>query len=227
MSKGVFITGTDTEVGKTCFTVSLMETLKKQGKIVAGMKPIASGASLRNGKLINDDANLIMQHCSHPTDYDLINPFVFEPPVAPHIAAQQKKEKIDINQILSCYEQLLSINDYVVVEGVGGWRVPLSGGLSIVDLVQALSLPVILVVGLKLGCINHSILTAEAIKADGLNLLGWISNHLYKDYMYAEETIITLKKYLPCPQIADLPYLDDFQIIKPMEKINLSVESLI
>ena len=226
MSKGVFITGTDTGVGKTYFTVSLMESLKKRGKIVSGMKPIASGATLNDGKMVNDDARLIMQHCSNPVDYELINPVVFEPAIAPHIAARQKNEKIDINQILVCYQQLASISENVVVEGVGGWRVPLSTEKSLVDIVRALDVPVILVVGLKLGCINHALLTAEAIRSDGLVLGGWVSNHIDAEYMFAYETIETIKDSLACPYLANLPYIDDFESGKSIENINMSIDIL-
>ena len=223
MSKGVFITGTDTGVGKTRLTLALMDELKKRGKSVSGMKPIASGASLNNGKLINEDASLIMQHCSKPTDYELINPVVFELPVAPHIAASQKKETIDLGKITVCYKQLISNCENVVVEGVGGWRVPVSNELSMVDLVRDLDLPVVLVVGLRLGCINHAILTAEAIRADGLDLKGWVSNKLDKDYLCAEETIVTLKESLACPYIANLPYTGDFEPNRALSKIDLSL----
>jgi dethiobiotin synthetase len=225
MTTGVFITGTDTGIGKTRFTLALMEKLKSQGINVSGMKPIASGAVFENGKLINDDARLIMEHCSQPTDYSLINPAVFELPVSPHIAAQQKNEVVDLGQIVDSYMKLVSNCGSVVVEGVGGWRVPISNSLSVVDLVKALNLPVILVVGLKLGCINHAILTAETIKADGLPLIGWVSNQLDHGYLCVEETIKTLNQALACPQIANLPYAVNFAPDKVLDRINLSTIS--
>ncbi|MCZ6804005.1 MAG: dethiobiotin synthase [Proteobacteria bacterium] len=221
MFKGVFITGTDTGVGKTRFTVILMEALKKQGHQVAGMKPIASGAILDDGSLINEDARLIMHHCSKVTRYDLINPVVFEPPVAPHIAASQKKEIVDLDKIIASYGQLASNDRFVVVEGIGGWRAPISDNKSIVDLVRMLDLPVILVVGIRLGCINHAILTVEAIRTDGVNLCGWVSNQLDKDYLFKQETIDTLNERLDCPQIADLAYKKDFEPDKMLDRINL------
>lgn len=227
MSKGIFITGTDTGIGKTRFTLSLMEALKKQGRQVSGMKPIASGAMRKNGKLINEDAELIMQHCSKPTDYELINPVVFELAVAPHIAANKKKQKIDLDQIVDSYKKLAVNCENIVVEGVGGWRVPLSTGTNLVDLVGALDLSVIMVVGLKSGCINHAILTVEAIRADGISLKGWVSNRLFEDYLLAEETIETLKENLVCPHIADLPYIGNFEPEKMTEKIDLSFISVL
>jgi dethiobiotin synthetase len=222
MNNGVFITGTDTGVGKTRFTIVLMEALKKLGHQVAGMKPIASGAILNGGRLMNEDASLIMHHCSTPTDYELINPVVFELPVAPHIAASQKKELIDLEQIIASYDRLASHTEKVVVEGIGGWRVPISTKISMVDLVRVLDLPVIMVVGLRLGCINHAILTAEAIRVDGVNLCGWVSNQLDKDYLYKQETIDTLKQQLACPHIADLAYMNDFETVNMPESIDLS-----
>lgn len=223
MFKGVFITGTDTGVGKTWFTVILMEALKKQGHQVAGMKPIASGAILDDGSLINEDARLIMHHCSKVTRYDLINPVVFEPPVAPHIAATQKKEIIDLDQIVSSYDQLALNSKIVIVEGIGGWRVPISDKTSMVDLVRMLDLPVIMVVGIRLGCINHAILSAEAIRADGITLCGWVSNQLDKDYLFKQETIDTLNEKLACPRIADLSYMKNFEPDEMLDRINLSL----
>jgi dethiobiotin synthetase len=223
MTKGVFITGTDTGAGKTRFTLTLMEQLKKQDKSVSGMKPIAAGATVKNGKLINEDASLIMQHCSKPTNYELINPVIFELAVAPHIAANLSRKTIDLDEIAACYKQLSSDCENIVVEGIGGWRVPVSNKLSTVDLVRALDVPVILVVALRLGCINHAILTAEAIRDDDINLKGWVSNQLDKDYLFAEKTIGTLKETLACPYIADLPYMDDFKSDKLFDKIDLSL----
>jgi dethiobiotin synthetase len=199
-----------------------MEALKKQGNIVTGMKPIASGATLYDGTLINDDASLIMKHCSEPTNYDLINPFNFELPVAPHIAANRENENINPDQIVDCYHQLASKCERIVVEGVGGWRVPISNKKSIVDLVRLLDLPVILVVGFKLGCINHAILTAEAIRADGIRLIGWVSNQLDEEYLCAEETIEALKNTLFCPYIANLSYMRDFDPKAISTKIDLT-----
>ncbi|MBL1142218.1 MAG: dethiobiotin synthase [Proteobacteria bacterium] len=222
MTQGVFIAGTDTGVGKTCFTISLIEALKNQGHAVSGMKPIASGASLKNGKLMNEDADLIMRHSGDAANYELINPVVYEMPVSPHIAAKEKGETIDLAKIIACYKKLTSDYKFIVVEGVGGWRVPVSDKSSIADMVRELNLPVILVVGLRLGCINHAILTAEAIKADGLKLLGWVSNHLDREYLCADETIKTLNAALACPQIADIQYIDNFQPMKVAKNISFS-----
>ncbi len=207
MAKGVFITGTDTGVGKTWFTLALMEALKKQGHKTSGMKPVASGGSYINGKLINDDARLILEHCSELVSYEHINPFVFEPPIAPNFAARQAGEIVELDQIVASYNQLALVCDNIVVEGIGGWRTPLSDKIRATDLVRELELPVILVVGLRLGCINHAILTAEAIRADGINICGWVSNQLENDYLESEETIKLLTEALACPNMANLDYM--------------------
>lgn len=220
IAKGIFITGTDTGIGKTWFTVALMQALKKQGRNTLGMKPIASGAMMMGNKLINEDAGLILRHCSEPMDYELINPVVFEAPVAPGFAAKDEKGFVDLDQIRSCYEQLASSCENVVVEGVGGWRVPLSDKESIVDLARVLSLPIVMVVGLRLGCVNHAMLTAEAIRADGLNLCAWASNLVEKDYLQKKQTITFLNEQLDCPHIADFGYMGRFEPDKLAEKID-------
>ena len=217
-----FITGTDTGVGKTWFTVAFMVALKRRGLNVMGMKPIATGAEKIKDRLINKDAELIMQNCSQTVSYDLINPFVFELPLAPHVAAKHEGVVIDLDQIIKNYHLLKSMCDVLVVEGVGGWRVPVTDECSLSDLVSKLNLSVILVVGMRLGCINHAILTAEAINADGLNLCGWVSSHLDRVYSKSEETIKILKKQLDCPHIGDLPHIGDFDPDKLSTEISLS-----
>ena len=217
-----FITGTDTGVGKTWFTVAFMAALKRRGLNVMGMKPIATGAEKIKDRLINEDAKLIMQNCSQTVSYDLINPFVFELPSAPQFAAKHEGVVIDLDQIIKNYHLLKSMCDVLVVEGVGGWRVPVTDKCSLSDLVSKLDLSVILVVGMRLGCINHAILTAEAINADGLNLCGWVSNNLDRVYSNSEETIKTLKKRLDCPHIGNLLYNSDFDPDKLSTEISLS-----
>lgn len=206
MAVSFFITGTDTGIGKTHATIALMEQFKKQGYQVAGMKPIASGAEQKNGSLINEDAALIMNACSNPTDYGLINPAVFELPVAPHIAASQSGQNINLEKIKECFDQLASNNDIVIVEGAGGWRVPLSESENMADLVKKLGLPVVLVVGFRLGCINHAIMTAELIKKDGLKLIGWLKNQLESGYLFEKDTEITLRNTIPGPFLGALGF---------------------
>ena len=214
-----FITGTDTGIGKTWFTISLMSALKKRGLCVTGMKPIATGAKRTKKGLINEDARLIKQHCSKTISYDLINPLVFELPAAPNIAAREKGIVIDIEEAIKNYNILKSISDVVVVEGVGGWRVPITNEDYLSELVKRLDLSVILVVGVRLGCINHALLTAEAISSDGFKLSGWVSSHLDTVYSTGEETVNTLKKRLNCPHIADFAHCSDFDPDKLAKQI--------
>lgn len=220
--KHFFITGTDTEVGKTWFTVSLMVALKKRGFDVMGMKPIATGAKIIDNKLVNEDAELIMKHCSKKTSYNLINPFVYELPAAPSIAANYESTRIDQDQIIENYNNLRSISDVMVVEGLGGWRAPITDKSLLSDIALRLNIPIIMVVGMKLGCINHAILTADAIRGDGLNLYGWVSNNLDTVYSTSTETIKTLKKRLNCPHIANFSFMANFDPDKLSTEISTS-----
>ena len=215
-----FITGTDTETGKTWFTIALMTALKKTGFDVMGMKPLATGATENEKKLVNGDASLIVDHSSKTVSYDLVNPIVCRLSVAPTIACEIERVKVDLNQIIKNYNILKSMSDVLVVEGIGGWRVPITQEYDLSELVKRLNLSVIMVVGLRLGCINHAILTADAIKSDGLNLCGWASNHLDRVYFHAEETIKILKKRLNCPHIADFGYCSNFDPDKLAKQID-------
>jgi dethiobiotin synthetase len=211
-TSGFFITGTDTEVGKTWFTLALMRAFQIKGMTVAGMKPIATGCEETVAGLRNTDALSILAQSSTMYDYATINPYAFKPPIAPHIAAARAGEEIDIKRIASAYVMLCKQNDVVIVEGIGGWRVPLTGGESLVDLVRALHLPVILVVGLRLGCINHTLLTAETIVSDGLVLAGWAACQINSFYLETDRTLHTLIESVPAPLLGVLPYLQTLDV---------------
>ncbi len=215
-----FITGTDTGVGKTRVTITIMAALKNAGFDVVGMKPVASGAQMINGKLINDDAKLIQKQCSHSVSYEAVNPFVFRFPAAPHIAAELEHKSIDHNQIIKNYHALDSASDILIMEGIGGWEMSLNEEYTLPDLVESLNLAVILVVGLRLGCINHAILTAQSIAGRGIKLCGWGSNHLDKEYLTPDQTIMALKKRINCPHIADLPYNPNFDLDNLSTKVS-------
>ena len=206
-SKGFFITGTDTGIGKTWSTVALMQAYKDIGMNVAGMKPVASGCEESEGRLKNEDALLIQSRCSAEYPYEIVNPYAFREPVAPHIAAEKVAATIEIKNIVKAYNFLCEQNDIVFVEGVGGWRVPLSGDLSICDMVVALEIPVVLVVGLRLGCINHALLTNQVIHSDNIPLAGWIVNSIDRDYAEPEKTIETLEQHISAPLLGRLPCL--------------------
>ncbi len=206
--KGVFITGTDTETGKTRVTLGLMSAIQSSGLTVCGMKPLASGASKIKNVLLNEDALSIQQQASIHIDYQDINPYVYQQPIAPHLAAEKTGECIDIGKILESFKKIEQKSDYIVVEGVGGWRVPINKNKTLADLVRALNLPVIIVVGIRLGCINHALLSAEAIRADGLILSGWIANRIDKDYAEGDETIRSIAERIVAPKIADIPFIE-------------------
>ena len=208
MAQGIFITGTDTGCGKTEITLGLMHRLQQTGRLVLGMKPVASGCDSTAEGLRNPDALRIQQQCSLMIPYDLVNPFAFAPAIAPHLAAAQAGEPIRVERILTSYDELADRSDCLLVEGLGGWRVPLGPHLTLPDLVRAMDLPVILVVGLRLGCLNHALLTQESILHAGLELRGWIANQIDPHMQAREENLETLRSWLYAPCLGVVPYLE-------------------
>jgi len=204
--KSFFITGTDTGVGKTEIALILMAALQARGLRVAGMKPVAAGCVVTAEGLRNDDAVRLQQHSSMPLAYEMVNPFAFAPAIAPHLAAAQAGVAIDLKHITYCYAALAAQADAVVVEGVGGLLVPLSEQLDLVDLVRALDLPVVLVVGMRLGCLNHALLTGETIRHRGLRFAGWVANSLEPEMDCLAENVFALARRLPAPFLGQLPY---------------------
>lgn len=211
MNKGCFITGTDTGVGKTLVTAGLIRLFSEDGIKVAGMKPIASGCELTDQGLRNEDAIMIMQESNVDLEYELINPYAFEPPVSPHFAASECDRKILLDQIIEKFTAISAQADLVIVEGVGGWQVPLSDDQNVSDLAEKLNLPVILVVGLRLGCINHALLTADAIRQKGLSLIACVASQIDPEYQRLDETLETLEKRLGIP-VQLIPQIEN---IKP------------
>ena len=199
MARGYFVTGTDTGVGKTTVAVALIQALRQRGLRVAAMKPVAAGCEWVDGKLANADVHALRAAANVDTDPALVNPYTFEPAIAPHIAAAQAGIEIKLETITSAYEALARAADVVVVEGVGGFRVPLSASLDTADLAQALNLPVVLVVGMRLGCLNHALLTAEAINHRGLTWAGWVANELDADMPALAANFDELKLRLSAP----------------------------
>lgn len=202
----LLITGTDTGVGKTLFSCALLHQLALRYPRVIGMKPVAAGTSMVNGVQVNDDVLALRaaSNCLAPPELD--NPVSLADPVSPHIAAQRSGTRIDIGHIVACHQALLQRADAVVVEGAGGFMVPLSdddaGSRTGADLAQALQLPVVLVVGLRLGCLNHALLTAEAISARGLTLAGWVANQIDPDMAAQQENLLFLQRRLGAPLLA-------------------------
>ena len=210
--QGCFITGTDTEIGKTRVTLVLIAALQKVGKSVVGMKPVASGCKLSGAGLRNEDAMRINAQASKQLSYSLVNPYAFLPPIAPHIAANKAGIRIDMETIVAAYHKLSVGVDNILVEGVGGWYVPLNEKFSVADISKELNIPVIMVVGLKLGCINHALLTAKAIAATGVALIGWVANHLYPSYETPQQTIDTLRKCIDAPFLGSLQYMPTLNV---------------
>lgn len=210
--RGLFVTGTDTGVGKTLVTAALLRVLGQLGERAVGMKPVAAGAELRDGVWMNEDVVLIQAASGVEAPPDLVNPYLFREAVAPHIAAEHKGVNIDIPRIAAACAALGELADWVVVEGVGGFRVPLSVSRDTADLAQRLGLPVILVVGMRLGCLNHALLTAEAIAARGLNLAGWVANRLDPDMAAYDENLAALADRLPAPLLAEIPHMAEAEL---------------
>ena len=202
-----FVTGTDTEIGKTLISSALLHALTLQGVRTAGMKPVAAGAESYHGVWHNDDADRLAAASSQRLPASLTTPYLLREATAPHIAAAHQGIAIDLNHILACYAQIAAAADAVVVEGVGGFRVPLADTFDTADLAQRLALPVVLVVGLRLGCISHALLTAEAIAARGLLLAGWVANTVDATLPNAAQNIEALAARLPAPLLGSVPRL--------------------
>lgn len=203
----LFITGTDTDIGKTYISIGLLKTFAKQGKTTLGMKPIASGCTQTKQGLRNEDAVALQQASTVKLNYEQINPFAFETPIAPHLAAAKEGAEINLNQLAqACQEFLQQPADVHIIEGAGGWRVPLNQHETWSDLIKLLPVKIILVVGMRLGCINHALLTYEAIKKDGCNIIAWIANCIDPQMPALKENIQTLKDKLPIPLLEVVPY---------------------
>ncbi len=206
-ARGLFVTGTDTGVGKTAIAVALIRGLVAQGVRVAVMKPIASGSEHTSEGLRNDDALKLIAASNVPAAYESVNPYCFEPAISPHIAAEEAGIAVDRSQIMRRFADLAAASDFVVVEGAGGWLAPISDSETIADLAAALELPVLLVVGLRLGCINHASLTKHAIESRGLRFAGWVANGIDPSLARLAENLQALEKALAQPPLAVVPFL--------------------
>jgi dethiobiotin synthetase len=209
MNHGYFVTGTDTGAGKTCFSLGLMQVLQSQGHVVMGMKPVASGCSATPAGLVNEDALQLQIKASFGVPYGLVNPYAFEPAVAPHLAAADTDTRIEISVIEKVCRELTAEADRVVVEGVGGWQVPINKTQTMADVAKALDLPVIMVVAVRLGCLNHALLTADAVERSGVEFSGWVANRIDPDCERQEQIIAALCERLRVPLLADVAYVDE------------------
>ncbi|MBB1062109.1 dethiobiotin synthase [Marilutibacter spongiae] len=206
---GIFVTGTDTGIGKSLVSASLLHALRAQGFSAVGMKPVASGCDATPVGLRNEDA-LLLQAASAPVPaYDEVNPYALAEPLAPELAARDAGVDIRLDVLVEGYRRLAAMADRVVVEGVGGWAAPVSARLDQADLARAMDLPVLMVVGLRLGCINHARLTAAAIAAAGLELVGWVANEVDPAMLRIEDNVAMLRERLPVPCWGRLPFAGD------------------
>jgi dethiobiotin synthetase len=217
-----FITGTDTGVGKTLVTCAIIHYLTQNGVFALGMKPVASGMVLKNNQWYSEDTDAIIQAGRNKLSADLVTPYRFNPPIAPNIAADLENITISWPLISVSYEEIARQADSVIVEGAGGFRVPLSEGFDTADLAVQIGLPVILVVGLRLGCINHALLTAEAILSRGLTLAGWVANQIDPAMRYVQENIATLQKEIPAPKLATIPFVEGIKATEAARYFDLT-----
>jgi dethiobiotin synthetase len=204
MKQSYFVIGTDTNVGKTYIASALIRHFVHAGNKTVGMKPIASGCEISQhgiwqGQLLNEDALALHEASNIKPALNLINPYRFAPAIAPHIAAQQAGVQVEISVITSAYQQLAAMADVVVVEGAGGFLVPINAQQTMADLAVTLDLPLVLVVGMRLGCINHALLTVEAIKARGLKLAGWVANQIEPQMPMFEGNLVSLQQRIDAP----------------------------
>ncbi len=204
----VYVTGTDTGIGKTLASCTLLHALRAHGLRAAGMKPVASGCERIDGEWKNADA-LALQVAGEPgIAYADINPFALEHPLAPELAARDAGIEVALPSILAAHARLAERTDALIIEGVGGWAAPLSASLMQADLVRTLRVPVLLVVGLRLGCLNHALLTCAAIRHQGLTLAGWVVNRVDPHMSRYQENLATLKALLPAPFLGEIPFVD-------------------
>jgi dethiobiotin synthetase len=206
---GIFITGTDTGVGKTVVACALVRALRAQGLSVGVMKPVASGSVQTAEGLRNEDALALIEASGTKAPYNQVNPFCFEPPVSPHIAAKDVMIDIDTSMIRHQYEALAKGMDWVVVEGAGGWFAPINAHQTMADLAWTLSVPALMVVGLKLGCLNHAQLTRLGVEAHGVSFAGWVANAVDPAMTRCAENLAALERLLGEPPLAVLPHTPD------------------
>lgn len=207
MKLGYFITGTDTGVGKTLVAGALLRQLARRNLSTVGMKPVAAGCEMTASGWINQDVEALRRASTVAAEASLLCPYALPEPVAPHIAAAEAGTHIELAVIGKRFRKLAALADAVVVEGIGGFCVPLSERHDTADLAALLGLPVILVVGMRLGCLNHALLTAEMIRARGLVLAGWVANQIDPNMLRPAENIAALASRLPCPRIGTISFL--------------------
>jgi dethiobiotin synthetase len=209
VSRGLFVTGTDTGVGKTLVAASLLRRARALGLRACGMKPVAAGARPGREHLCNEDVDALTAAGNVAAPLELVCPYLLREAVSPHIAAELEGRRVDLDHIEACYRQLAARADCVIVEGAGGWYAPLSGHATIASLARRLRLPVVLVVGLRLGCLNHALLAVRAIAADEVPLAGWIANCIDPAMAQGEANLAYLSNHIGAPLLGRIPWLGE------------------
>lgn len=226
-SRHFFVTGTDTDVGKTLVACGILKAAEARGLRTLAIKPVAAGAEHTTEGLRNQDAVMLMAAMTETLPYHQVNPVLLEPPIAPHIAAEQADKRITVSQLAGlCRGAMMRAADIVLIEGAGGWRVPLNRHELLSGLAVELQAPVILVVGMKLGCINHALLTADAIRADGLRIAGWVANQIDPQMSYFDENLSSLKAMLGAPCIGVVPHFSDVDLTLEAVGAHLDITNL-
>lgn len=213
MASGFFITGTDTDVGKTMITAALASGMVAQGLMVAALKPVATGCVATPAGLRNADAEFLQKYSNVELDYEMVNPYAFEPKIAPSLAAHHAGQRIELGRVGEILEQVGTLANVVLVEGIGGWQVPLTRNATVADLAKSLGLPVILVVSVRLGCLNHAILSAQSIVSSGCRLAGWVANMRERNVPNAPEIIETVGARIPAPLLGIVPPFRRFDAV--------------
>ncbi|QLE87780.1 dethiobiotin synthase [Shewanella sp. Scap07] len=217
-----FIAGTDTDCGKTMIASALLHRFSQHGTTL-GVKPIASGCERTQAGLRNSDALSLMAHANVDLDYDCINPIAFQPAIAPHIAAKQQNESLNIARVNQALDAVpFQQADFALVEGAGGWRLPLNDSQFLSQVVQQRGYPVILVVGLKLGCLNHALLTQEALAHDGVTVAGWVGNLVDPNMSCLQENIASLQNMMRAPCLGIVPHIDDAKVEQAASYLDIS-----
>jgi dethiobiotin synthetase len=209
--KNLFVSGTDTDVGKTFVSKLLLESVTQNKQSSLGFKPISAGCELTNDGLRNEDALILQAASSVDASYEHINPIAYEAAIAPHIAAEEQGQSISLPELQNHYERIKAYHaDILLVEGAGGWRLPINNkGQYLSDFVIQNQMPVIVVVGMRLGCLNHALLTLQAIENDQLDCVGWVANQLSPNMPYYDENLASLQKLLPAPMLAEVKYANE------------------
>ena len=223
MGKTYFVTGTDTDAGKTVVTCGLLEAARLKGLTTLALKPVSAGCQQTESGLRNEDALALMEAMTLSLPYEQVNPLSLEPPIAPHIAAEEAGVRMTLDRLVGyCRGALMRKNDLALIEGAGGWRVPLNSREMLTGLAKELNTPAILVVGMKLGCISHALLTVEAILRDGVRLAGWVANQMDPDMSRYDESLATLKNMIPAPCLGVVPFLPDTSSGRVAEYLDIS-----